>query len=85
MKSTRRSFLQFMTALVATPAVAKVVTHEPIKTLANVPPNEFEGLLKPAYRGQIVWNKTPKSGAPVAWVCTVGGEHPTWRPMAPLA
>lgn len=32
--------------------------------------------------GDIVWNSEPRTGQPVAWVCTRGGTPGTWRPFA---
>lgn len=32
--------------------------------------------------GDIIWNSEPRSGQPVAWVCTRAGTPGTWRPFA---
>jgi hypothetical protein len=35
--------------------------------------------------GEIVWNRTPSSGNPMGWICTVAGTPGTWAALANVA
>lgn len=34
-------------------------------------------------KGDIVWNNSPTSSGPLAWVCIQSGEPGTWKPLGP--